>query len=68
MNRSMSIIAVLALWLSSAVSSNQELVTKQADDNQWALPGKNYAAPRYSTLRQLTALLLRFCMQSLRLT
>src|SRR5438105_4852977 len=55
MNRSMCIIAVLALWLSSAVSSNQELVTKQADDNQWALPGKNYAATRYSTLRQITA-------------
>jgi PQQ-dependent dehydrogenase (methanol/ethanol family) len=55
MKRSIYVIAVLALWLSSAVSSNQELIKTQADDNQWALPGKNYAATRYSTLRQITA-------------
>src|SRR4029453_3957392 len=48
-------IAALVLWLPLVLSANQELITKQTDDNQWVLPGKNYSATRYSTLKQITA-------------
>ena len=55
MKRSICAIAVLAVWLLSAVSANQDLLSLQNDDNQWAMPGKNYSATRYSSLRQITA-------------
>ena len=48
-------IAALVLWLPLMLSANQELITKQTDDNQWVLPGKNYSATRFSTLKQITA-------------
>ena len=55
MKRSLCAIAVLAVFgLLAAVSANQDLLTLQGDDNQWAMPGKNYAATRYSTLKQIT--------------
>src|SRR3954469_4435398 len=56
MKRTIGVIAVLAVWLLSAVSANQDLLTLQKDDNQWAIPAKNYSATRYSTLKQITAL------------
>ncbi len=55
MKRSVVALAVLALWLPLAISANQDLVTKQTDDNQWVMPSKNYAGTRYSSLRQITA-------------
>src|SRR4030095_4704201 len=56
MRRSFCTIAALALALgfSSVVSTNQDLVTRQGDDNQWVLPSKNYAGTRYSSLAQIT--------------
>jgi alcohol dehydrogenase (cytochrome c)/methanol dehydrogenase (cytochrome c) subunit 1 len=51
------------LWVLSLVSllflptlghANQELMALQVDDTQWALPGKNYSATRYSSLSQIT--------------
>lgn len=53
MKRSICALVALALWL--PVSANQDLITVQADDNQWALPGKNYSATRYSSLSQITS-------------
>ena len=55
MKRSNCATAVLVLWLSAAASANEDLVSRQSDDNQWVLPGKNYSATRYSSLRQITA-------------
>src|ERR1700675_1549914 len=54
MRRGIYSIAVLAMSLSSALLANQDLMTRQTDDNQWAVPGKNYSATRYSTLAQIT--------------
>src|SRR4029453_3939667 len=48
-------IAALVLWLPLVLSANQELITKQTGDKQGVLPGKNYSATRYSTLKQITA-------------
>jgi PQQ-dependent dehydrogenase (methanol/ethanol family) len=57
MKRSLCAIAVLAVFgLLAVVSANQDLLKLQADDNQWTMPGKNYAATRFSTLKQITAL------------
>ena len=56
MKRTFFAIAGLAALLFSAVSANQDLLTLQKDDNQWAMPGKDYSATRYSTLKQITAL------------
>ena len=33
--------------------ANDELLALQKDDTQWALPGKDYAGTRYSTLDQI---------------
>jgi PQQ-dependent dehydrogenase (methanol/ethanol family) len=55
MKRSICAIAVLALGFLAAVSANQDLLKLQTDDNQWAMPGKNYSATRFSTLKQITA-------------
>src|SRR3989442_1191620 len=54
MKRTIWGIAVVALWLPWAVAANQDLLTRQTDDNQWALPSKNYSATRYSSLTQIT--------------
>lgn len=55
MRRGLWVIVVSALWLPWAVVANQDLLTRQTDDNQWAMPSKNYAATRYSSLNQITA-------------
>ena len=55
MKRSICAIAALALGLPLALAANDELMTRQDDDNQWVLPGKNYSATRYSSLDQITA-------------
>src|SRR4029077_2985505 len=55
MRRSMWVIVVSALWLPWTVVANQDLLTRQTDDNQWALPSKNYAGTRYSSLDQINA-------------
>jgi PQQ-dependent dehydrogenase (methanol/ethanol family) len=54
MRRSIWGIVVVALSLPLAVVANQDLLTRQADDNQWVLPSKNYSATRYSSLAQIT--------------
>ena len=43
------------LLLPFAAAANQELMSLQNDDSQWALPSKNYSATRYSTLDQISA-------------
>src|ERR1700730_17213501 len=56
MKRILCTTGVLAVvGLLSAVSANQDLLKLQTDDNQWTMPGKNYAATRFSTLKQITA-------------
>ena len=59
MKRSICAIVALALWMPLAILANQDqdqdLASRQADDNQWVLPGKNHAATRYSSLDQITA-------------
>ena len=54
MKRSVYAAVILALWLPLAISANQDLMSRQSDDNQWVLPGKNYSATRYSSLDQIT--------------
>ena len=51
----MWVVVVSALRLPWTVVANQDLLTRQTDDNQWALPSKNYAGTRYSSLNQITA-------------
>jgi len=55
MKRNICALVAAALWLPWAVTANQDLMSRQTDDNQWALPGKNYSATRYSTLSQITS-------------
>ncbi|MDE2906499.1 MAG: PQQ-dependent dehydrogenase, methanol/ethanol family, partial [Acidobacteriota bacterium] len=55
MKRSICAIAVLALGLPLALAANDDLVSRQNDDDQWVLPGKNYSATRYSSLDDITA-------------
>jgi alcohol dehydrogenase (cytochrome c)/methanol dehydrogenase (cytochrome c) subunit 1 len=55
MKRSICAIVAVALWVPWALSANQDLISKQTDDNQWVMPGKNYAATRYSSLSQITS-------------
>ena len=57
MKRTFCAIAVLAVGLFAAVSANQDLLTLQKDDNQWAIPAKNYSATRYSTWPRFMAVL-----------
>ena len=53
MKRILCATGVLAVFgLLSAVSANQDLLKLQTDDNQWTMPGKNYSATRFSTLKQ----------------
>ncbi|MCY4636143.1 MAG: methanol/ethanol family PQQ-dependent dehydrogenase [Acidobacteria bacterium] len=51
----MCAIVVLALGLPLAIAANDDLVSRQNDDDQWVLPGKNYSATRYSSLADITA-------------
>ena len=46
------LLVVLSPWL---VFANEELLTLQQNDGQWALPSKNYSATRYSSLNQIRA-------------
>ena len=55
MKRSICAIAALALGLPLAIAANDDLQSRQTDDNQWVLPGKNYSATRYSSLDEITA-------------
>ena len=55
MKRSICAIAVLALGLPLAIAANDDLVSRQTDDDQWVLPGKDYSATRYSSLDDITA-------------
>jgi glucose dehydrogenase len=54
MKRSICALLAFGLWSPWAASA-QELLKRQTDDNQWALPSKNYSGTRYSTLNQITA-------------
>ncbi|MCY4660209.1 MAG: methanol/ethanol family PQQ-dependent dehydrogenase [Acidobacteria bacterium] len=55
MQRSICAAAVVALGLPLAIAANDDLQSRQTDDNQWVLPSKDYAATRYSSLDQITA-------------
>ena len=55
MKRSICTLIAVTLWLPWGVSAQQDLLTRQNDDDQWALPSKNYSATRYSTLDEITA-------------
>ncbi len=44
---------LLVLLSSSGVYANQELLRLQTDDNQWVMPGKDYSATRFSTLKEI---------------
>ncbi len=44
---------LICFLLSLQVAANDELLKLQSDDNQWALPSKNYAGHRYSKLNQI---------------
>ena len=55
MKRSICAIVVLALGLPLALAANDDLVSRQNDDDQWVLPGKDYSATRYSSLDDITA-------------
>ena len=54
MKRSLWMIVLVATCVPLALVANQDLLTRQTDDNQWALPSKNYSATRYSSLAQIT--------------
>jgi glucose dehydrogenase len=47
--------AELADHAAYAKGAGKELQGLQEDDAQWAIPGKNYAGTRYSTLNEITA-------------
>jgi PQQ-dependent dehydrogenase (methanol/ethanol family) len=53
MKRITWLAVVLALMLPWAASANDELLKLQNDDNQWAIPGKNYSSTRYSSLNKI---------------
>jgi len=38
-----------------AASTAPQLIAQGTDDGQWTMPGKNYSATRFSTLKQITA-------------
>ncbi|MCY3842489.1 MAG: methanol/ethanol family PQQ-dependent dehydrogenase [Acidobacteria bacterium] len=55
MKRSIYAVVALVLALPLAIAANDDLQSRQTDDNQWVLPSKNYAATRFSSLDQITA-------------
>jgi alcohol dehydrogenase (cytochrome c)/methanol dehydrogenase (cytochrome c) subunit 1 len=44
---------LFVLLLPAFAYGNSELLATQKDDGQWALPGKNYSATRFSSLSQI---------------
>ncbi|MCY4030028.1 MAG: methanol/ethanol family PQQ-dependent dehydrogenase [Acidobacteria bacterium] len=55
MKRSICAVVALVLALPLAIAANDDLQSRQTDDNQWVLPSKNYSATRFSSLDQITA-------------
>ena len=53
MKRGLVLVTLAVLLLPFAAAANQELMSLQNDDGQWAIPGKNYSSTRYSTLSQI---------------
>jgi alcohol dehydrogenase (cytochrome c)/methanol dehydrogenase (cytochrome c) subunit 1 len=47
-------VAALALLVPMAAYGDDDPLTLSKDDGQWALPAKNYAATRFSTLNKIT--------------
>lgn len=54
MKRGLVFATLAVLLLPFAAAANQELMSLQNDDGQWAIPGKNYSSTRYSSLGQIT--------------
>ena len=54
MKRGLVFATLAVLLLPFAAAANQELMSLQNDDGQWAIPGKNYSSTRYSSLGQVT--------------
>jgi PQQ-dependent dehydrogenase (methanol/ethanol family) len=48
------VAAMVAICLPIVAHANDDLLSLQKDDGQWAIPGKNYAGTRYSTLNKIT--------------
>ena len=55
MKRGLVFATLAVLLLPFAAAANQELMSLQNDDGQWAIPGKNYSSTRYSSLGQITS-------------
>lgn len=53
MKRICIVLMMLTITLPVITWANDELLALQKDDTQWALPGKDYAGTRYSTLDQI---------------
>ena len=53
MRRGLVLATLAVLLLPCVAAANQELMSLQNDDGQWAIPGKNYSSTRYSTLSQI---------------
>jgi len=49
------VACLFVLFLPGVGSANQELLGLQQDDQQWAMPAKDYAATRFSGLKQIDA-------------
>ena len=54
MRRGFLLACAAVLLLPLGAAANPELLSLQTDDTQWAIPSKNYAITRYSTLSQIT--------------
>jgi PQQ-dependent dehydrogenase (methanol/ethanol family) len=55
MKRIFVVLMIVTIALPVITRANDELLALQEDDTQWALPGKDYAGTRYSTLDQINA-------------
>jgi len=53
MKRICVVLMMVTITLPVITRANDELLALQKDDTQWALPGKDYAGTRYSTLDQI---------------
>lgn len=53
MKRICVVLMMVTIALPVITRANDELLALQKDDTQWALPGKDYAGTRYSTLDQI---------------
>ena len=63
MKRGLVYATLAVLLLPFAAAANQELMSLQNDDGQWAIPGKNYSSTRYSSLGQITTTNAAMLMQ-----